>query len=65
MSFPSRLPNPDTPDSPLPTAILNTTMPQLPEVQDAQDDWTGVTSAATRRRLQNRLNQRAQRPSPP
>ncbi|KPM46332.1 hypothetical protein AK830_g213 [Neonectria ditissima] len=34
-------------------------MPQRSEVRDAADDWTGVTSTAQRRKLQNRLNQRA------
>ncbi|KAH6646717.1 hypothetical protein BKA67DRAFT_580381 [Truncatella angustata] len=29
------------------------------EVRNSDDDWTGVTSAAERRKLQNRLNQRA------
>lgn len=36
-------------------------MPQLAEADDPLDDWTGVTSAAVRRKLQNRLNQRARR----
>ncbi|KAH7011054.1 hypothetical protein EDB80DRAFT_571700 [Ilyonectria destructans] len=33
----------------------------LPDLRNAEDDWTGVTSTAQRRRLQNRLNQRAWR----
>ncbi|KAJ2982977.1 hypothetical protein NQ176_g1026 [Zarea fungicola] len=36
-------------------------MPQRRHVIKASDDWTGVTSTATRRKLQNRLNQRAYR----
>lgn len=36
-------------------------MPQQLLVRDSTDDWTGVTDAAGRRRLQNRLNQRAYR----
>jgi hypothetical protein len=34
-------------------------MPQRLPVRSSRDDWTGVTSAAKRRKLQNRLNQRA------
>ena len=30
---------------------------------DSEDDWTGVTSAASRRKRQNRLNVRAYRES--
>ncbi|KAK2042309.1 hypothetical protein LZ31DRAFT_624118 [Colletotrichum somersetense] len=33
--------------------------PRLAELKDPSDDWTGVTSTAERRKLQNRLNQRA------
>lgn len=34
-------------------------MPQQLQVKSSRDDWTGVTSTARRRKLQNRLNQRA------
>lgn len=34
-------------------------MPQQLQVRCPRDDWTGVTSTAKRRKLQNRLNQRA------
>ena len=34
-------------------------MPQQAHVLNLQDDWTGKSSSAERRRLQNRLNQRA------
>ncbi|KAL6922472.1 hypothetical protein FSST1_006498 [Fusarium sambucinum] len=33
----------------------------LPDLKCTQDDWTGVTNTATRKKLQNRLNQRAWR----
>ena len=36
-------------------------MPQQAQVLQPEDDWTGVVSTAKRRRLQNRLNQRAYR----
>ncbi|KAH7312941.1 hypothetical protein BKA65DRAFT_516958, partial [Rhexocercosporidium sp. MPI-PUGE-AT-0058] len=36
-------------------------MAQRSEVQDWDEDWTGKTSTALRRKLQNRLNQRASR----
>jgi hypothetical protein len=42
-------------------------MPQRLEIRDGKEDWTGKTSPALRRKLQNRLNQRAARthhPSP-
>ncbi|KAI1776586.1 hypothetical protein F4818DRAFT_411113 [Hypoxylon cercidicola] len=42
-------------------AITLGRMPQQLEVLSAGDDWTGVTSTQTRKRLQNRLNQRAYR----
>ncbi|KAF4966422.1 hypothetical protein FZEAL_10660 [Fusarium zealandicum] len=35
--------------------------PQLTELRVPEDDWTGVTKTAERRRRQNRLNQRAYR----
>ncbi|KAM5343213.1 hypothetical protein ACJ41O_014179 [Fusarium nematophilum] len=35
--------------------------PQLLELRDPDDDWTGVTKTSDRRRRQNRLNQRAYR----
>ncbi|KAK1975003.1 hypothetical protein LZ30DRAFT_669338 [Colletotrichum cereale] len=35
--------------------------PRLAQLKDPSEDWTGVTSTAERRKLQNRLNQRARR----
>jgi len=37
--------------------------PDISEAWDETDDWTGVTSAAERRRRQSRLHQRAYRES--
>jgi hypothetical protein len=34
-------------------------MPHQSQVQASGEDWAGVTSTAERRKLQNRLNQRA------
>jgi hypothetical protein len=39
-------------------------MPQILEIRDGKEDWTGKTSAVLRRKLQNRLNQRAARTYP-
>lgn len=36
-------------------------MPQQHHIHSQDDDWTGVTSTSERRKLQNRLNQRAYR----
>jgi hypothetical protein len=36
-------------------------MSQILEIRDGNEDWTGKTSSALRRKLQNRLNQRAAR----
>ncbi|KXJ88993.1 hypothetical protein Micbo1qcDRAFT_206582 [Microdochium bolleyi] len=36
-------------------------MPQLVEAKAKTDDWTGIADAATRRRIQTRLNMRAMR----
>lgn len=36
-------------------------MDQQLDVRAPEDDWTGMTSRAARRKLQNRLNQRAWR----
>ncbi|RSL51138.1 hypothetical protein CEP54_011559 [Fusarium duplospermum] len=41
--------------------VRGTPVPKLPEMIDEEDDWSGVTDAASRRRLQNRLNVRAYR----
>ncbi|KAI8676328.1 hypothetical protein NCS56_00520200 [Fusarium sp. Ph1] len=41
--------------------VRGTPAPKLPELIDEEDDWSGVTDAATRRRIQNRLNVRAYR----
>lgn len=42
----------------LPQITLGTMLQQL-EVRAPTDDWTGVSDTAARRKLQNRLNQRA------
>ncbi|RAL64316.1 hypothetical protein DID88_002207 [Monilinia fructigena] len=36
-------------------------MPQRSQVQNHGEDWTGTSSTTMRRKLQNRLNQRASR----
>lgn len=36
-------------------------LPQLAELRSVEEDWTGSTGPAKRRKLQNRLNQRARR----
>ncbi|KAH6661836.1 hypothetical protein B0J14DRAFT_611616 [Halenospora varia] len=41
--------------------VLLSRMPQQVEVRVADDDWTGRTAAAERRKLQNRLHQRTYR----
>jgi hypothetical protein len=38
-------------------------MPQQTEVRGPDDDWTGLTDTAERRKRQNRLNQRIYRMS--
>ncbi|KAF3800006.1 hypothetical protein GCG54_00001115 [Colletotrichum gloeosporioides] len=43
------------------TSIPVLANPRLAELRDPSEDWTGVTSTAERRKLQNRLNQRARR----
>ncbi|KAH6876520.1 hypothetical protein B0T10DRAFT_497666 [Thelonectria olida] len=48
-------------DAAPPRLITLSPMPQRAEAQDSSEDWTGVTSTAHRKRLQNRLNQRAYR----
>lgn len=39
--------------------IILEPMVQQPRLLGLEDDWTGVTNSAERRRVQNRLNQRA------
>lgn len=41
--------------------VLLGRMPQQEEVRVAEDDWTGSTDAAERRKRQNRLHQRKYR----
>ncbi|EFQ33829.1 hypothetical protein CGRA01v4_10717 [Colletotrichum graminicola] len=50
-----------SPEGAVPTGISIEINPRLAELKDPSEDWTGVTSTAERRKLQNRLNQRARR----
>jgi len=50
---------------PIPGKIELQYMTQRSEVKDQEEDWTGKNSTALRRKLQNRLNQRASRRSSP
>ncbi|OHE92576.1 hypothetical protein CORC01_12155 [Colletotrichum orchidophilum] len=49
------------PAIPVGTTIPVIANPRLAELRDPSEDWTGVTSTTERRKLQNRLNQRARR----
>lgn len=40
---------------------LQPLFPRVAELGNADEDWTGITEQAKRRKLQNRLNQRARR----
>ncbi|TVY26012.1 hypothetical protein LHYA1_G005486 [Lachnellula hyalina] len=44
-----------------PAGIVVRPMLDRPEIHAREEDWTGITSTAMRRKLQNRLNQRAKR----
>lgn len=44
---------------PEPLAMVARVPQQLPIRALRDDDWTGITNSATRRKLQNRVNQRA------
>jgi hypothetical protein len=44
-------------------AVTLQPMKQIAEARVDAEDWTGITSAKERRKLQNRLNKRAQRES--
>ncbi|CAG9942766.1 unnamed protein product [Clonostachys rosea f. rosea IK726] len=52
--------NPEDPEFP-PLAIDPNMFHRLPELRAPDDDWTGISSSAERKKLQNRLNQRAWR----
>ncbi|KAJ5106851.1 hypothetical protein N7456_003526 [Penicillium angulare] len=49
------------PTDPTPAQIQLTSMPQLAEAINKEDDWTGIKDSAARRRAQTRLNTRAYR----
>lgn len=39
--------------------VIFEAMPQQPRLLGTEEDWTGITSSTERRKLQNRINQRA------
>ena len=45
-------------EGPVPPIVLSD-MTQRREMRTPAEDWTGTTNSAERRKLQNRLNQRA------
>lgn len=47
--------------APVKAVIPLARMPQQATVQTQEEDWTGITDRTERRKLQNRLNQRALR----
>lgn len=46
-------------DDPIAPPIMLSDMIQRREIRTVAEDWTGTTDSARRRKLQNRLNQRA------
>jgi hypothetical protein len=46
-------------DGPIAPPIVLSDMIQRREIRTVAEDWTGTTDSARRRKLQNRLNQRA------
>lgn len=43
----------------IPETMALQRMPQQPAILGSMDDWTGINNAVDRRKVQNRLNQRA------